>query len=225
MYNRNHRLVLYMQINKIGLLKKVGKLMVPPEYITFFMTAAGAGGALIGLLFVAVSLAPHRTVQASAPVESRVVSSSTFTALVIGFFIALGAVLPHWNIGILSLILSFMGVTNTLSQAWLLLKPWPTWQNVVRRMWLTVLSLYLYIQTLIYAIQLLISPTRGDLVSSIGELLLGIYGIALLRAWELLGVQRSGLFAWLNPLYEGTQASKPISDTDYSDSQAGDKLS
>lgn len=191
--------------------------MVPQAYFTFFMTAAGAGAALIGLLFVAVSLAPGRTVHPEAPIVSRVMSSSTFTALFIGFFIALGATLPDWNIGIITLILSVVGVVNSLNHAWLLLKPWPSWQNVVRRMWLTVISLYLYIQILIFAIQLLISPNEGDLVFSIGGLLLGIYAIALLRAWELLGVRRTGLFAWLNPLYESTNTGKPIAQTDQSE--------
>ena len=35
--------------------------MVPSEYANFFTTAATSGGALIGLLFVAISLAPERT--------------------------------------------------------------------------------------------------------------------------------------------------------------------
>jgi hypothetical protein len=192
--------------------------MVPQEYYTFFMTAAGAGAALIGLLFVAISLAPHRTVQPGAPVVSRVMASSTFTALFIGFFISLGAVLPHYSIGILTLVLSLVGAINSLSQAWLMLRPWPSWQNVVRRMWLTVLSLYLYIQTLVCAIQILIAPNQGYLVYYVGELLLGIYGLALLRAWELLGVQRTGLLAWLNPLYEeSTHTGKPVEQTDQSE--------
>ncbi|MHB8600152.1 MAG: hypothetical protein ACYDER_25495 [Ktedonobacteraceae bacterium] len=192
--------------------------MVPLEYFTFFMTAAGAGAALIGLLLVAVSLAPQRTVQPGAPVVARVISSSTFTALFVGFFISLGAILPHFNIGVITLVLSLVGVMNSLSQAWLMLRPWPAWQNVVRRMWLTALSLYLYIQTLVCAIQILIAPNQGYLVYYVGELLLGIYGIALLRAWELLGVQRTGLLAWLNPLYEeSTNTSKPVAHTDQSD--------
>src|SRR5579863_4265549 len=194
--------------------------MVPPEYFTFFMTAAGAGAALIGLLFVAISLAPQRTVQPGAPVVARVISSSTFTALFIGFLISLGAVLPHWNIGILTLILSLMGVINSLSQGWLMLRPWPSWQNVVRRMWLITVSLYLYVQTFIRAIQLLMTPNQEGLVFTIGGLLMGIYSIALLRAWELLGVQRTGLLAWLNPLYEdSTNTGKPVAHTDQSDSQ------
>ena len=187
--------------------------MVPSAYLSFFITAATAGGALIGLLFVAVSIAPHRTVQLSAPVESRVIASSTFTALFNGFFISLGAVLPFWNIGVLTLIVSLIGVINSLSQGWLMLRPWPSWKNAVRRMVLTVVSLYLYVYELICAIQLLVSPAHSPLIFTLSILIMGIYSLALVRAWELLGVQRTGLLAWLNPLYE-VNTRKSVGNTD-----------
>ena len=182
--------------------------MVPPEFANFFIAAAGAGGALIGLLFVSVSIAPHRTVQASAPIEARVMSSSAFTALLNGFLIALGATLPHWNIGLIVVVMSLLGISHSLNQVWSMLKPWPSWQNVLRRLWLTVLSLYIYGYELVLAIQLLlISPTHSYLISTLGTLIISIYAIALLRAWLLLGVQRTGLLAWMNPLYEINKGS------------------
>lgn len=190
--------------------------MVPSAYVSFFMTAATAGGALIGLLFIAVSIAPHRTVQPSAPVESRVIASSTFTALFNGFFISLGAVLPFWNIGVLTLLVSLIGVINSLSQGWLMLRPWPSWKNAVRRMVLIVVSLYLYVYELICAIKLLVSPANSPLIFTLSILLMGIYGLALVRAWELLGVQRTGLLAWLNPLYKAN-TSKSVGNTDQPD--------
>ncbi len=176
--------------------------MVPSEYTNFFITAATAGGALIGLLFVAISLAPERTVQANAPVESRIVAGSTFTALLNAFFISLGGLLPHTNIGWFAITFSIIGVLNSLSQARTLLNPWPSWQNALRRTWLTVVSLCIYVTELVASIQLLIAPKNADPVSYLGLSMLIIYVIALLRAWELLGAQRTGLMAWLNPLYD-----------------------
>jgi hypothetical protein len=123
LYKQKLSLVHYQQMNGMSFQEKVRKRMVPPAYLSFFITAASAGGALIGLLFVAVSIAPHRTVQASAPVVSRVMASSTFTALLNAFFISLGAVLPHLNIGVITLIVSLIGVTNSMSHGWLMLRP------------------------------------------------------------------------------------------------------
>lgn len=94
--------------------EEVGKSMVPSEYANFFTTAATSGGALIGLLFVAISLAPERTVLARAPIEARIVSGSTFTAMFNAFFISLGALLPDTNIGWFALPLSIIGILNSL---------------------------------------------------------------------------------------------------------------
>jgi hypothetical protein len=103
---------------------------------------------------------------------------------------------------VLTLIVSLLGVINSLSQGWLMLRPWPSWKNAVRRMVLTVVSLYLYVYELICAIQLLASPAHSPLIFTPSLLIMGIYSLALVRAWELLGVQRTGLLAWLNPLNE-----------------------
>jgi hypothetical protein len=195
--------------------------MVPSDYINFFTTAATTGGALIGLLFVAISLAPERTVLVSAPLEARIVSGGTFTAMLNAFFISLGALLPHTNIGWFAIVWSIIGIVNSLTQARAFLSPWPSWQNVLRRTWLTVLSLCLYIIELVCSVQLLFSPTNETPVFYLGLSVLIIYAIALLRAWELLGVQRTGLMAWLNPLYDinkgDSQASKQPSNKEKKD--------
>ncbi len=91
-----------------------------------------------------------------------------------------------------------------------------SWQNVVRRAALTVVGLCLYVYQLITAIQLLHSPAHGPLVFTLCILLMSIYGVGLLRAWELLGVQRMGLLTWFNPLYVYS-TSQPHEDTDQTD--------
>jgi hypothetical protein len=60
--------------------------MVPAEFNNFFVASASAGAALVGLLFVAVSIAPEHIVMANAPIERRAMSSSSFTALLNAFF-------------------------------------------------------------------------------------------------------------------------------------------
>src|SRR6266852_5521859 len=62
-------------------------LVVPPEFANFFIASASAGAALVGLLFVAVSIAPEQLVTRRAPVERQAVAGSAFTALMNAFFI------------------------------------------------------------------------------------------------------------------------------------------
>ena len=97
-----------------------------------------------------------------------------------------------------------------------MLRPWPSWKNAVRWMVLIVVSLYLYVYELICAIQLLVSPAHSPLIFTLSILLIGIYGLALVGAWELLGVQGIGLLAWFNPLNEvNTRTS--VGNTDQPD--------
>lgn len=175
--------------------------MVPPQFTNFFIASASAGAALVGLLFVAVSIAPERIVMANAPVERRAMAASSFTALLNAFFISLGALIPG-SVGVITLIMSASGLFNSLFLAWNLLKERQSWQNVLRRIFLIVASFIIYGSELYVAILLLYKPNNLGIFYTLTGLLLAVYGIGLLRAWQLLGARRYGLLRWLNPLTE-----------------------
>ena len=96
--------------------------MVPPAFLTFFSASTGAAAALVGLLFVAVSLAPEQIVTRQAPVERRAVAGSAFTALINAFFISLTALIPHFNFGTVIVSISSVSLLTSLIQAWSLLR-------------------------------------------------------------------------------------------------------
>ncbi len=190
--------------------------MVPANFTNFFVASAGAGAALVGLLFVAVSIAPEQIVSATAPVERRALSTSAFTALLNGFFISLGALIPG-NMGWLTLVVSIAGVLNSLSLGWNLLKERQNWASVARRLFLMVGSLVLYGFELYYGVLIIQAPaeTTGA-IYLLTLLLLGIYGLGLLRAWQLLGARRYGILSWLSPLHE-LKELPPVSESGKSD--------
>jgi hypothetical protein len=77
-----------------GIKNKEGvPLVVPPEFANFFIASASAGAALVGLLFVAVSIAPEQIVTHRAPMERQAVAGGAFTALINAFFSSLAALL------------------------------------------------------------------------------------------------------------------------------------
>lgn len=180
--------------------------MVPAEFANFFLGSAGAAAALIGLLFVAISIAPENTVLEGASVERQGVASSTFTALVNAFFISVAALIPGANLGYTTLIMSLLGLSNSLNVGWNLLRGRQKWQQFIRRIILIVIGVVLYGFELYYALQLLLSPTQTTNVFNLSTILLGIYGVGLLRAWELLGARRFSLTNWLNPLAQANQS-------------------
>ena len=175
--------------------------MVPETFNNFFLASAGIGATLVGLIFVAVSIAPEHNVQANAPIERQAMAASSFTALLNAFFISLGALIPV-NIGTLTLIMSTLGLINSSFLAWNLLKERERWQNIVRRVFLILVSIIIYGYEFYFAILIILEPNSVGNIYTLAGLLLGVYGIGLTRAWELLGARRFGLGGWLSPLRE-----------------------
>src|SRR5260370_22343121 len=96
--------------------------MIPAAFANFFIASAGAGAALVGLLFVAVSIAPEQLVTRRAPMERQAVAGSAFTALMNAFFISLVALIPHFNVGFIIVPFISVCLVTTRIQAWQLLR-------------------------------------------------------------------------------------------------------
>ncbi len=176
--------------------------MVPPEFANFFIASASAGGALVGLLFVAVSIAPEQIVAAQAPIERQAVAGSAFTALMNAFFISLFALIPNFNIGFVIMPFSFVCLLTSFIQAWRLLRWTNNWLGLLRRAFLVLISVALYGLELWNGFQLFTDPSQPGNVYGLISCLLGAFAVGLIRAWELLGVRRYGLLGWLNPLHD-----------------------
>jgi hypothetical protein len=175
--------------------------MVPDALTNFFLASAGIGATLVGLIFVAVSIAPEHIVQANAPIERQAMAASSFTALLNAFFISFGALIPG-NLGLMTLIMSALGLTTNSLLTWKLLKERERWQNVVRRLFLILVSFIIYGFEFYNAILIFKEPNIVGNFYALAGLLLCVYGIGLTRAWQLLGARRFGLGGWLSPLRE-----------------------
>lgn len=182
--------------------------MVPQAFNSFFATSATAGAALVGLLFVAVSIAPHETVKAGAPIERQATSASAFSALINAFFISLAALIPGSNLGYITLLMGIVGLISSFSLARHLLRQWAGWKRLVRRGFLLVASFIIYGYETYFAALILTTPAATGALYGLAGLLLGVYGIGIVRAWQLLGARRFGLLSgWLNPLDEPEEAA------------------
>jgi hypothetical protein len=87
--------------------------MVPPAYHTFFGGCASVAGTLIGLLFVAISVSPHKHVGSRAPLPFQIQAGVAFTTLINALVIALAALLPGNNLGTAAAILAGAGISST----------------------------------------------------------------------------------------------------------------
>ncbi len=183
--------------------------MVPTSFANFFLATAGAGGALIGLLFVAVSINPERTFGSRAHPLRQGVASGAFAALVNAFFVSAWALLPFANVGYVTLLVGAASILDSGRFTVALIRSHASPRPTMRARWLVAAhvlgvagpSLALYGYECIMAALLLLHPNTVGYLYTLGSLVLGVYALGLVRAWELLGAPR-GLIMGLNPLDE-----------------------
>ena len=85
--------------------------MIPASFHDFFGSCATVAGALIGLLFVAISVSPGKLTGRSAEAEHQVKAGAAFSALVNTLVIALVAPLPGASFGTTVLTLAAAGLS------------------------------------------------------------------------------------------------------------------
>lgn len=159
--------------------------LVPVTLHDFFVASSGASAALIGLLFVAVSVAPERIFGTAASGDRTYRASSAFFVLGNGFFISLGALLPQVNLGDVLVVAGIIGLLNTTGVVIDL------WQRGLRElgrgMWLATGSFAIYAGEGWNGVALLRRPNAVSVIDIVTYLVLGGYAIGLARAWELVG--------------------------------------
>ncbi|HZC06438.1 MAG TPA: hypothetical protein VE338_12450 [Ktedonobacterales bacterium] len=188
--------------------------MVPAIFANYFLASSGAGAALIGLLFVAVSLRPDKTLGGEAHPLRMGVASGAFTALTNAFFVSMSALIPLANVGDMVVIISAVDIIVTLalgrSVLWSITRPRGAAaqaQTLPRSAAARVLAT-LGISGLLYAYEgvtgvgLLLHPRDVGFTFTLTEILLGVYAVGLVRAWELLGGQSGVIGRLTNPLHD-----------------------
>ncbi|HEX9070081.1 MAG TPA: hypothetical protein VF807_15015 [Ktedonobacterales bacterium] len=192
-------------------------------FTPFFAAAAGAGAAFIGLLFIAVSIRPDQLVWGKVHPLVRASVGSTFTALINGFFISFASLIPGTNPGWVAFVLGITGVINALSSSGSLVRhlrgagvtggAW--WLNVARWLTLSGLGLFVYLLEIWLGWQAIQHPTQIGPIFGIADIVLTVYGLGLVRAWELLGSRRTGILRFLSPLrdLDGLMAAPKATST------------
>ncbi len=159
-------------------------------YTNFFLGSVTVGGALTGLLFVALSLAPQRLMGDSASVEQQSIAATAFTALVDSLWLSLVALIPGNGLPSASLILGLIGLTGTVGLTVRLLRARSKEQLSGR--WPMLLPLIV----LLYGFQAASFFTaHGSKAaqSDAATFVLIFFGVGIARSWELLGLRGGGL--------------------------------
>ena len=175
-----------------------------------------AGGTLIGLLFVAISVSPHKHVGTKAPLSFQVQAGVAFTTLINALVIALAALLPSTNPGTAAVILAGAGISSTIGMTVVSLRDRPGRHHLWGLVIIPVLGV-LYILQLHSGINLLQHPRNPNpvhfeaLLVIIFFVIVIVIVIAIARAWQMIGARDTGLIAVVADLVRERHETPPTS--------------
>jgi hypothetical protein len=149
------------------------------ELKDFFVASVGAAGALIGLLFVAVSLGRDRIFGPAGDREQRGKATAAFIALGNVFFLSLAALVPNVGPKII-LVLALVALVQIIKASGTMARLYPEFRGW-RRFGLISAAIYLLEFAIALRFVLKQGPDQG-LVYTV----LGLYAYALGVSWNLL---------------------------------------
>jgi hypothetical protein len=168
---------------------RAGRLAAVTSYTQFFSGTATVAGALVGLLFVALSVSPERLRNVTGSVEHQAIAATAFTALVNALFVSLIGLQPGGGLDYGAVILGGLGMTSSIGLA---VRLWRARvAEALSRRWPYLLGFII----VVYTAQV-ITGFAADSASSQADLsvtfLYIMFGIGISRSWELLGLRGGG---------------------------------
>ena len=159
------------------------------SYTGFFSGTATVAGALVGLLFVALSVSPDRLRNVTGSVEHQAMAATAFTALVNALFVSLIGLQPGGGLSYGAVILGGLGLTSSCGLA---VRLWRARRSeTLSRRWPYLLGFII----VVYAAQVTTGVVAGS-VSAQADLsvifLYIMFGTGISRSWELLGLRGGG---------------------------------
>jgi hypothetical protein len=167
--------------------------VTPADAHDFFAASASVAGALIGLLFVALSVAPERVLGPEASEVHGVRAVATLTAFTNALTVSLFALIPSFDVGAPATAVAAVGLLFIV-RALVGITPARRANRVhLRELSFLIGLVVVFVIQLIAAIELDQRETNTGALHTICVLVVVCFLIGIERAWELVGGPQFGI--------------------------------
>ncbi len=168
--------------------------MVPENVHDFFVACASVAGALIGLLFVAISVAADRLAREEAKAQvHRIRAVAALTAFIDALAVSLFSLIPGHKIGPAAVAASSAGIVFIAAALLLLIRTHQLRPKLLLDVVFLAGLLVVFAVQLINGAEVLAQPRNPGAVDTIASMVILCFLIGIARAWELIGGPSVGI--------------------------------
>lgn len=176
----------------------------------FFAASAGVAGTLIGLLFVAVSIAGERLTAQGGTEAHRVLGGASFVTFINALCVSLMALIPGNTAGWAALVVAVLGLLFVGGSCVALVR-----DRRVRRRELPQLAFLILLTAVLAAefgcgVRLVSAPADQNALDTLSIIIVVCFLIGIARAWELVGGPSTGLWHQLFVIMRPLTNRRPV---------------